>query len=178
MSGRMVTLKDILESRDRREQQRRTLLQTSLLTLLQLSVNIPGSRKNNPMIKEIFREGLNSLSKVLKEEIRSSHINEELMTGPEGFLLLDLEPNRAKGICSALENDHILGRLWDMDVYRSTGELLSRRDLSLPSRMCYICERPAHECSRSGKHDSRQLEEYILNLYRVFQSIKSDTELK
>lgn len=178
MNKNEISLTEILASRDRREELRRKFLLSSPGALLQLGVNIPGSLKNSAAIKEIFTEGINLLTHTFKGRITDSHIAREWKTGPEGFLILDMEAERAKEICSTLEETHPLGRLWDVDLYRPSGTLVSRQDLSLPPRKCFLCDRPAHECSRSRTHDLDDLSEYIFTLYSSYRSQKDKSELK
>ena len=50
-----------------------------------------------------------------------------------------------------------LGRLWDIDVLTPEGEILSRRDYSLPPRRCLLCEQSAAVCARGKTHQLTDL---------------------
>lgn len=56
-----------------------------------------------------------------------------------------------------LEHSHPLGRLWDIDVLTPEGEILSRRDYSLPPRRCLLCEQSAAVCARGKTHQLTDL---------------------
>ena len=56
-----------------------------------------------------------------------------------------------------LEHSHPLGRLWDIDVLTPEGEILSRRDYSLPPRSCLLCEQSAAVCARGKTHQLTDL---------------------
>ena len=57
----------------------------------------------------------------------------------------------------ALEQTHLLGRLWDIDVLTPQGEILSRQQFSLPPRACLICSRAAVLCAREQSHTLAEL---------------------
>jgi len=178
MIEKEVTLPLILEARDRRELFRRKLLRPRDSILIQLGLNTPGSIKNSVMIKEIFQEGVKEISQLFGNFIIKKYISPNLPTGPEGFFLLQMSPESAKERCITIEKSHTLGRLWDMDIYRTSGIPVSRSEMNLSPRKCFICEDKAHNCARSSKHDKKELEGHILNLYNSFKSGKSDSELK
>jgi holo-ACP synthase len=92
--------------------------------------------------------------------------------------MVKMDSQQAKKETTNLEVQHPLGRLWDMDIYRNSHEMVSRSELNLPPRRCYLCNNPAHSCGRSKKHDLQELEQYILDLYQSFQSRNSISELK
>jgi holo-ACP synthase len=73
-------------------------------------------------------------------------------TGPEAIYVIDVEPRLLKLATVRLEDHHPLGRLWDLDVIEAGPRPFSRKQLMLPARRCFVCERPASECGRSRRH--------------------------
>jgi len=173
-----MTLTKILEARDRREAFRRELLGPGGVILIQIGVNIPGSTKNNAMILEIFQEGVCRLEQLFGDILTGRYLHPDLPTGPEGFFTLKMDPLTAKDTCIPLENNHILGRLWDIDIYKNTGVPVSRSELNLPPRRCYLCGESAHSCTRSSKHSLEDLLLYITQLFSSFKSGIINSELQ
>jgi len=178
MNETAMTLTMILEARDRREAFRRELLGSGGVILIQIGVNIPGSTKNSAMIQEIFQEGVCQVEQIFGEILTGRYIHPDLPTGPEGFFTLKMDPLNAKNACIPLENNHILGRLWDIDIYKSTGVPVSRSELNLPPRRCYLCGESAHSCTRSSKHSLEDLLQHITQLFGSFKSGIINSELQ
>jgi holo-ACP synthase len=73
-------------------------------------------------------------------------------TGPEALYVIDVEAQLLKSATVELEDQHPLGRLWDLDVIAPRRGGLSRQELGSPARRCLVCERPAFACGRSRRH--------------------------
>lgn len=82
-------------------------------------------------------------------------------TGPEALYVVDSDARVLKLAAIALEDEHRLGRIWDLDVIATSGAGLSRTQLGRPARRCLACDRPAHECARSQRHPLAQLQRTI-----------------
>ena len=82
-----------------------------------------------------------------------------LPTGFEAFLVVDLPAREVKRACCEIEDSHPHGRLMDIDVLSGGDRLsiLSRTEVGLPERRCLLCERPARECIRAGRHTTDEL---------------------
>lgn len=110
----MITLEQLLESRDRRAAHQRQLLDAHPgRVLLCLTVQLPGSVKRNQLSLAIARAGVEAVREAFKPEY------EELMdleTGYEGYFLVPMDPLEAKRRACQLEDTHPLGRLMDLDV--------------------------------------------------------------
>ena len=171
-----MTLEDLLRSRDARvERQRELLTDHPGMTLLCLTVQLPGPVKRNDISLKIAKAGVeavhSSFTPVYEEQ-------RDLDTGFEAFFIVDLPPFDAKRLSCHLEDTHPLGRLMDLDVItvpelaegpvvRSFDKLttaqahlpipLGREELGLPSRQCLICGRPVRECMRARTHSTDEL---------------------
>ncbi|MGE5708499.1 MAG: citrate lyase holo-[acyl-carrier protein] synthase, partial [Bacteroidota bacterium] len=75
----------------------------------------------------------------------------------------------------SLEETHPLGRLWDWDVYPGEFLPLSREKLGLPPRRCFLCERPAKECSRGRIHPDEEIVGFIRRTVRNWENEGEET---
>ncbi|MBF9015322.1 MULTISPECIES: citrate lyase holo-[acyl-carrier protein] synthase [unclassified Oceanispirochaeta] len=163
-----VTLTEMLDAREMRSHHRQKLICLHKSALIQLSINSPGSEKNSSVITEIFSEGLRSILKKFDESIIEYNSETQSNTGPQAFIAIALPARKIKMKTSSIELSHPLGRLWDIDVYDVDKRLLSRKELGLPERLCYICREPAHVCSRSQRHTQEDLKAFILDIYQSY----------
>lgn len=87
----------------------------------------------------------------------------DLETGYEGYFIVDMDPMEAKRMAVSIEEEHPLGRLFDLDVIVSEDGVrpLGRQELGLPQRLCLICGKPARECMRARTHTTEELLEKI-----------------
>ena len=155
-----VTLPEILQARERRACLQKKLLAKYRTPLISFTMNIAGPIKNSPQIQQGFQLGC----RYLKEQLDSLNIPcvhyEEIHapTGEEAFYLLDADPLFIKEITCSIEDGFELGRLFDMDVLKKSGEKVDRTELGLLPRPCLICGGPAKECARSRSHTVEALQ--------------------
>jgi holo-ACP synthase len=166
MGDEPVTLAQMLDARERRSALRREFFSRNEgACLLQITVNIPGSGKNSPMVREIFDASLRALGGLFPEGRLLPESSRLLNTGPEAWISPGERASAAKRKTARMEESHIWGRLWDMDVFTSPDRSLSRSNVGLDERSCFLCGRPAHECARSGAHSKENLNAFIRELY-------------
>ena len=130
------------------------------IPLLVIRVNYPGINKNNYYSHEITM----IMDKIICELFSYSIIFKKIITTAEGLIVIMCINNEARAIkliTLNLEDNHILGRCVDLDVYDEKGKSISRRDFGLEMRKCYICDDIAHICVRSKKHSIEEVEEFI-----------------
>ena len=154
----MITLEQLLLSRDRRASRQRSLLeQYPSGTLLCLTVQLPGSEKRSPLSLKIASVAVGEVRAAF--DVRREELF-DLETGYEGYFVVDVGPESAKRAAVELEESHPLGRLWDLDVIVPDGggvRPLSRPELGFPERRCLICDMPARYCIRARAHSSAEL---------------------
>ncbi len=148
-----VTLLQVLEAREKRVAKQKQLLSAYKTSLICFTMNIAGPIKTSPNIERTFFQGVNILEERFKENIVHSetHIS---VTGCEGFFCVSLGAKQVKDICIDIENNHPLGRLFDMDVIDSKGEKLCRTDL----RGCLVCGKAGRECAAGRLHSVEELQ--------------------
>jgi holo-ACP synthase len=177
--NRPISLPEMLDARERRAAVRRIFFKDfpDDGVLLQFTVNMPGSLKNNLMIREIFLEGFRSVAGEFTANRILSATSPDRITGPEGFLHIAGEAEDIKRKTCKLEDEHPWGRLWDFDVFTGTDDLLSRSEVDLKERLCLLCSRPAHDCARSKRHELQDLLERIDQIYKKYSVKKSESGL-
>jgi holo-ACP synthase len=105
----------------------------------------------------------------------STVIYETVGTGADGPFLLMVSPLPGvtlKRMAVRLEREHPLGRLADIDILTPAGEPLSRADLGLAPRACFLCGEPAALCRRRRQHPQQLLVDFTLAL---LETAKADT---
>jgi holo-ACP synthase CitX len=79
-----------------------------------------------------------------------------------------MEPANLKRICIELESVAPFARLIDADVYDPHGTAVDRATLGLLPRPCLVCEAPARECIRLGRHAGAELTRRVHELLAPF----------
>ncbi|WP_186431355.1 citrate lyase holo-[acyl-carrier protein] synthase [Clostridium sp. BSD9I1] len=155
---------DILNAREERVYLIEELIEKYSLSIVCLRINFPGEIKNNDLTSNI--------SKVLREEIsnifRDYVLYEDFKFTAEGPLLIlvvNEDASIVKKKTIELEENHLLGRLGDIDVYDKDGNGISRKDLGYLSRKCFICSDMAQNCVRAQKHSIDEVIKFIQERY-------------
>ncbi len=137
----------ILTSREKRAN-RIALFEIEGYIVASIRANIPGNRKNTNHASMLVKYYSCCFgADALETRFYKSH------DGPYALkLFLDIDPMKLKKDAMELEDATPLGRLVDIDIHVS-GRQLSRGY----SRRCLLCDRPAHECIRLGRHDIHEI---------------------
>ena len=163
----MISLEQLLESRDRRVQhQKQLLLAYPGCSLICLTVQLPGPVKRSGESLIIAEAGLSELLNRFGSALRHVHVR-DLETGYEAYLVVPMPAREVKRICCKIEDTHQLGRLMDIDVLDGVVPL-SRADLGLPARQCLMCGNEARFCMRAHTHTTEQLLETIRQMVDSF----------
>ncbi len=91
-------------------------------------------------------------------------ICKDLPTGYEHYLLLALDSTEAKYLACKLEDNHPLGRLFDLDVISTEGMPLQRTDFGFSPRTCLLCSNDARVCMRQRTHSADEVSSKIQSL--------------
>ncbi|HQA47652.1 MAG TPA: citrate lyase holo-[acyl-carrier protein] synthase [Bacillota bacterium] len=81
--------------------------------------------------------------------------------GPALFLLVDKCPEYTKGLCVEFEEKTPYGKVLDLDIMDRNGMVVSREQLGLTARKCFICDNPAAVCSSRKMHSPEELAEAL-----------------
>lgn len=161
---------EILEAREKRADFQKSLIEKYNMPLVTLRINYPGIIKNNKDVFYIF----NSLSKEIRNAFKDRLIYNHKSEGVEGpmlFLIVKGNEVEIKNIVTAIEKEHFLGRFGDIDVYDINGRAVSRKEIGLEPRKCYLCEEIAHNCVRARRHKEEDIKAYISNNINKFKLI-------
>lgn len=164
---RKYSPEDILSEREERVYRQQSLIGKYKGTLIVIRVNYPGTNKNNYISFGILKEISALIIAVFKNVILYKNF-EITAEGPIVTMVLNESCNNAKNKTVEIEENHLLGRCVDIDVYDENGNSLSRRELGLSERKCYLCCSPAQNCVRSRKHSIDEIENFMRLKYQQF----------
>ncbi|ATW26199.1 citrate lyase holo-[acyl-carrier protein] synthase [Candidatus Formimonas warabiya] len=167
-----ITLAQLLKARDERAEKQKELIKKFDLPVISMTVNIPGKNKKTSASTRIFREGCHVLIEKMEEnENRLLYVEiREPNTGSEAYVVVKADAPALKELMLQIENEHPLGRLWDLDVIGPNGSAISREELGYPKRKCLLCEEDAHVCARSRAHPVELLLEKIQTIADAYFS--------
>ena len=174
----MVTLNELLASRDSRHaMQQQLLAEHSGKTLVCLTVVMPGSVKRNQQSLIVAHAAVEQMIESYELGVRSDElgvrsdelgirfggrlIERDLETGYEAYLITDLPLLEAKRIAVQIEDTHPLGRLFDIDIIDKDGVPVSRDRVGSNPRRCLVCDREARYCMRMRWHTQEEIWERI-----------------
>jgi len=163
----MYTAEDILLGREKRVEYQERLIKQYKMPILVIRVNYPGINKDNHFSQEITK-----IMEQIISEIFSYSIHYKIMTttaeGPLVIMAINKDATEIKEMALNIEDNHILGRCVDLDVYDEDGRSISREDFGVDMRKCYICDDVAHNCVRSKKHSKEEIEGFIKSRFAEY----------
>lgn len=159
VTGREVSLPEMLDAREHRQEVQRMLISSHHLPVISFTLNIVGPIKVFPLALRAFHEGVRLIETqchAWKIPVIATH-SIESHTGYEYFWAVDRDVRSVKEILCLLEDSVALGRLFDIDVIQPDGQKISRTDLGFAGRKCLICNQDAFVCSRARVHSVKEL---------------------
>lgn len=159
VADRIVGIEEILRAREARAYKQNELIQRYNHTLVSFTLNIPGGVKFTERFKQVFDIGYQALMGEIQKYnmMIIDNQKEYLFTGCEGYVVLSGTSDLVKKITIDIEENHYLGRLFDMDVITNKMVLRSREEVGANPRRCFLCEDEARVCGRSRKHSIEDL---------------------
>lgn len=149
------SLNKVLVNRELRQAKQWELIEKFNSTVLSLTINIPGNKKDSRDAKFIYDNALQEIEKLGFE------VYEKILTckdtGYEALFALHVEAKELKILTCKVEENHPLGRFMDIDVIDKNKKILSRKT----PRKCYICKEDAKKCARSQEHSLEELLTFI-----------------
>jgi holo-ACP synthase/triphosphoribosyl-dephospho-CoA synthase len=168
-AGAATDMETILAEREERARRQGELLGEFGPPLLCLSLNIPGPRKVFPWARRSFFEGLETLRRSCAAAGISLRY-EEIFCGPAGYQGIIAASGEAAGLKAMairIEENHPLGRLFDIDVLGGEGKI-SRVALGGEERKCLVCGDSAFACGRSRSHSLAELNSAVIKIMENF----------
>jgi holo-ACP synthase / triphosphoribosyl-dephospho-CoA synthase len=152
-------MNELLDAREMRLRYIHELIKSSGRPVVVIKSNTPGSNKNTKDAYVLVRLFLLELKKHI--EVASS-VMLDCKDGPYALLSIQVtDLISTKKMLVDIEETHELGRLIDLDLYMDATYSISRVNLSLTSRRCFMCEEDARICSRNQTHETYELLEFI-----------------
>lgn len=119
--------------------------------VLTLKANIPGIDKQ---CKEAYIL-INYFDKLLSNKGINKTYELDGADGPMYVYLFNSEIS--KDMMIEIEENTLLGRFIDLDVFNKTNKSINRKNL----RKCFICDNPAFVCARNKTHSIYELKEHL-----------------
>ena len=160
-------IREFLEEREKRVLYQRELIKKWGTSIISMRANYPGEEKNEALPLNIVEIVRNEICDILKNKI----VGIEKLNTLEGrsyIIGIDMPEMEIKKISIEVEENHLLGRCVDIDIFSSEGTPISRENLGYSKRKCYICGESAFVCGRSGKHSLIEIKENIRQRYEEY----------
>ena len=161
MTGKEVSLMEMLDARELRVHRQLSLQQKYASVLICFTMNIAGPVKNNRLIYRAFEYGCD----ILRHQLVSAGIeclHQECYcenTGNVCYYCVKGNAVEIKKITVEIENNLSVGRLFDMDVLDENGNHIERMEIGESPRTCLLCGNRAKECARSRTHSVAELKQ-------------------
>jgi holo-ACP synthase len=167
-----IGLTQMLAAREERVLRQRIWLKRHGGSLISFCINMPGEIKDNAEAHQLQAFGIIAVQRELKALgwPIAAHASWRHITGPEAFWSVAVPADMLKSAMITLEQQHPLGRLFDLDVLQQDGRSLSRREFDLPPRRCLICDESAAACGRSRRHNHDDLQIRIRQILQTHLS--------
>ena len=144
------------------------LLKKFKAPLLFMRVNYPGLNKDNLLTNNIIQDMDSIVTDIFSAQLKF-RLFKTTAEGPNVTMIIEKDAVELKKTAMLIEENHTLGRCIDIDIYdNNTGEAISRRDMGIEPRRCYICSELAVNCVRSQKHGEAQIIRFIQDKYKEF----------
>lgn len=156
-----ISLDQLLASRDRRwHRQQELLRERPDETLLCLTVIMPGAVKRNRFSLVVAQAATEAMRVAFANSITWME-ERDLETGFEAYAFTTHPLLEAKRMACHIEEEHPLGRLFDLDVIDTTGTPVSRSAIGAEPRRCLLCQQEARFCMRNHTHSREELQARI-----------------
>ena len=166
---------DVLQMLDARE--RRSAFQHQLLerypnaTTVSITFNIPGPVKYSAQLAQIASQLMQVLDAQLAsfESLYQKDISH--VTGIGYYRVLQADALAVKRALVEFEMTHPLGRIMDLDVVHLVAGHpvpISRTEIGMAARTCFLCDQPAKACARNRTHSVQEMQAYITQLVQAF----------
>jgi len=168
-AGVSISLADLLAAKEQRQQRQQRLLAEYHLSLVSITINMPGSVKDTALTRKLCDFAVARVKEsvpVCAEQIVY------LPTGPEALLVTAVLATQVKDICSTIEMQQPFARLLDLDVFSEQGKQLSAQS-TRGLRKCYVCDNPAAYCMREAKHSQIEIQQAVQGLFHQFLAEES-----
>jgi holo-ACP synthase len=163
----LINVYQMAEAREFRHKMQDKMIKKNNLPVISFTLNIPGPEKNSALYRKIHNEGISVILDSFKLLV-IDQITRDVNTGNEAYFSLNSPAIEIKKKAIEIEDDHLLGRIFDIDVIDIDYQSVSRRILDYAPRKCLICCDEAAICSRSRNHSVEELLTEIQSIAHMF----------
>lgn len=156
------TRDDIIKDKKERECRRKWLIKDYLAPLLSMKVNYPGICKNNCVSFGIMKIFCSLVIDEFKDRIMYKDL-QVTSEGPILTLVINGDVCNIKRRVIGIEENHILGKYIDIEVYNSDGAKVNRKNLGFKPKKCYMCDEELSDCINDKRHDVNEMKQCIKN---------------
>lgn len=145
--------------------------------VVSLGMNIAGPVKYSSSILRAFREGRMCLQRLIGQlhgKILDYQTKETKAGCAAVYLVGGIEAFTLKESTVELENTHILGRLFDIDVSDRNKEAVTRKMVGADRRRCLLCGQDAKLCGRNRTHTVHELQKKTAEIFRQWEERLSE----
>ncbi len=158
------SLNHLLSARERRYQQQVQLIRRQQSPVLTLGLNAPGKNKTRQEYYQLWRKTKQLTKRFFgAKKVRVNQTRDLVDSAGYQYLSsIDLNPIKLKKLCLKLEKLIPYNRLVDLDVLNLKKRKVSRQDLNLSARQCFLCSNSAETCISHQTHKTQELASYFL----------------
>lgn len=130
-------------------------------------INYPGVIKTTYEAEQAFRVLVQAMTASLNQNIELT----ETWRGADGvafIMVVDDDVFVLKKNTMEIEEQHPLGRLFDIDVIDEAGKPVSRQSIKTEDRKCILCNAPALECIITRKHEVAEVIARVNDCIKVY----------
>ena len=132
-------------------------------SIILISTNFPEFIRNPKGIDSLFSWILRTFNQQLSQaKWHFHHIRDEM--GPYSIISIPTGPEIVKKLCVDLEFSEPITGLLNIDVFDRKLKRIKRKQLNLPERSCFLCDKPASVCLHDQSHNAVEITNRVNSL--------------
>lgn len=95
-------------------------------------------------------------------------LSRETSEGYNSIFIINRNVFDIKKVALQIEENHVLGKCVNIDVFNRDTKKISRIDLGKSKRKCYLCNNDVEKCIKDKKHSQQEMMKYAYNRYKQY----------
>ncbi|KEH92075.1 citX protein [Clostridium novyi A str. GD211209] len=95
-------------------------------------------------------------------------LSRETSEGYNSIFIINRNALEIKKIALQIEENHLLGKCINIDVFNKDTKKISRIDIGKLKRRCYLCNGDAEKCIKNKKHSQKDMVKYAYDKYKQY----------
>lgn len=162
----------VLEAREHRWNTRKELAKSLHRSIITITLCVPLAFRTDKEYEEVF---LYLCRSFFDDLVCSGHIANyegtlEGADGPVFIISVDYDAELMKRVCVEAEETIPGGRLLDIDVMDENGTPISRNDIGIPQRKCFLCDNSASSCVSRRLHSPEEVADWVKHMKKQLHS--------